>query len=346
MKSFVNVHNEWDPIEEIIVGTSIHASLPSEKYFESTLESEEEFYKTKYPFIFPQKIIEETEEDINIFVDELIKLGITVKRPKPLEAKEKFKTLDWEVEHFFCYCPRDLLLAIGNTLIECPSGFRSRYFETFSYQDILLEYFNNGSKWISAPKPRLLDSSYDYERKENGLILREREPIFDAANVLRAGRDLFYLVSDSGNKMGGKWLQNVLGDEYKVHFCENIYSSVHIDTTICLLRPGLLLLNPEVNRDLLPEALKKWDIIEAPEMVEVNYSDIRPMASAWLGMNLLMLAPDLAMVDKNQKELIKLLNMNKINVIPVLLRHGRILGGGPHCITLDVRRTGDLQNYF
>ncbi len=71
-----------------------------------------------------------------------------------------------------------------------------------------------------------------------------------------------------------------------------------------------------------------------------------PWASKWLGLNMLMLSPTLAAVDSTQPALIKLLESRGIDVMPTLLRHGRVLGGGPHCITLDTRRTGGLESYF
>lgn len=348
--SLVKVYNEWDPIEEIIVGNAKYANLPGngDLIFQLTLDEDEygKEYDTAYPFTFPKRIIEETTADIENIINEFKKLKIVTKTPIPISAKNKIRTLDWETEHYFCYCPRDLFIAIDDMIIECPTAFRSRYFESFSYQHIMLEYMKSGARWIAAPKPRLEDISYNNFKVSQGSILNNNEPIFDAANVLRAGRDIFYLVSDSGNELGHIWLQNILGRDYRVHPCRNIYSGVHIDTTICLLRPGLVLVNPKVNLDNLPSILKKWDIITAPEMVEVNYSNIRPMASNWLGMNLLMLSPNLAMVDKHQAALIKLLENKGIDVIPILLRHGRTLGGGPHCITLDVRRKGTLENYF
>ncbi|RUS93318.1 hypothetical protein DSM106972_096740 [Dulcicalothrix desertica PCC 7102] len=49
---------------------------------------------------------------------------------------------------------------------------------------------------------------------EYQFAVKELEPAFDAANVLRLGKDIFYLVSDSGNKYGAKWLQTFLGNEY------------------------------------------------------------------------------------------------------------------------------------
>lgn len=339
--SLVQVHNEWDPVEEIIVGNAAYAGIPEgDLGLALTRES------GKKPFKFPDQLIEETEEDIQKIIGELVKLGIRVRRPTPQKLEGKFKTPDWESEQFFCYCPRDVLVAIGDMVIESPGVFRSRYFETNYYKDILIEYMQSGARWISAPKPRLLDEGFNTTNPED-LILKNIEPVFDAANVLRAGRDIFYLISDSGNYMGCQWLQNVLGNEYKVHPCPNLYRGVHFDTTIVLLRPGLVLMNPFwAKQENLPEKLKTWDVIQAPEMVEVNYSDIETMSSVWLGMNMLMLSPTLAMVDQNQTNLIKLLEKYGIDVVPVLLRHGRVLGGGPHCITLDVRRKGNLENYF
>ncbi len=202
----------------------------------------------------------------------------------------------------------------------------------------------SGSKWVAAPKPRLTDKVYVENEK---LSLANLEPIFDAANILRAGRDLFFLISDSGNELGLEWLQTFLGDEYRVHPCRDLYSGVHIDSTIALLRPGLALVNPaRVTDKNLPELLKKWDIIEAPEMADYSYSDLPTLSSVWLGMNLLMLSPTLAVVDKHQTKLIKQLEKNGIDTIPLQLRHGRTLGGGFHCITLDVRRKGSLEDYF
>lgn len=345
--SVVCVYNEWDPVEEIIVGTAEHAAIPHEdKGFQAMQHKTPDLFKALESGAYPQYIIDETEEDIADFVSELEKINIRVRRPTPIKVSERFKTLDWEADHYFSYCPRDVLLTIGDMIIESPNVFRSRYFETMSYKEILIDYFKSGSKWFCAPKPRLLDDGFN-SIDSNELALKNHEPVFDAANILRAGRDLFYLISDSGNELGCQWLQTVLGEAFTVHPCRNLYSSMHIDSTICLLKPGLVLVNPSrVHSDNLPTPLKKWDQLIAPDMVEYSYSDVGTFSTKWLGMNLLMLAPDLAVVDKHQIPLIRLLEKNGINILPLQLRHGRTLGGGFHCITLDVRRKGSLENYF
>lgn len=344
--SSINVHNEWDPIEEILVGTPLHAAMPYEdKGFQAIQQASHDLFDALLPGSIPQKIIDETEEDIQIFIRELHKANIHVRRPEPINFTEKIKTLDWEAEHYFSYCPRDILLTIGETIIETPNVFRSRYFETAGYKNILIDYMKSGSKWISAPKPRLLDDIYNGSDRSIP-ALRNLEPVFDAANILRMGKDIIYLVSDSGNELGCKWLQIILGNEYRVHPCRNLYSSMHIDSTISLLKPGLALINPSrVHENNLPIPLKNWDLLICPEMIEYKYSDLGTFSTPWLGMNLLMLAPDLAVVDKHQLPLIKLLEKNKITTIPLALRHGRTLGGGFHCITLDVRRKGKLEDY-
>lgn len=345
--SLVNVYNEWDPVEEIIVGTAQHAAIPHEdKGFQAMQKNTPDLFKSLKSGNYPQFIIDETEEDLAHFVSELEKLKIRVRRPTPIQCSERVKTLDWEADHYFAYCPRDVLLAVGDSIIESPNVFRSRYFETVSYKEILIDYLKSGSKWLSAPKPRLLDEGFN-SIDPNQLALKNHEPVFDAANILRAGTDLFYLISDSGNELGCQWLQTLLGETFTVHPCRQLYSSMHIDSTLCLLKPGLVLINPSrVRHDNLPEPLKKWDQLVAPEMVEYRYSDEGNFSTKWLGMNLLMLAPDCAVVDKHQLPLIKLLEKNGIHVLPLQLRHGRTLGGGFHCVTLDVRRKGSLESYF
>jgi len=43
-------------------------------------------------------------------------------------------------------------------------------------------------------------------------------------------------------------------------------------------------------------------------------------------------------VDRYQTNLIQILESQKFTVIPLELRHSRTLGGGFHCVTLDLHR--------
>jgi N-dimethylarginine dimethylaminohydrolase len=241
------------------------------------------------------------------------------------------------------------MLVIGDHIIETPNVIRSRAQETYSYRDLLLDYMKSGAKWYSAPKPMLLDSLFDVDLEKP--TPRNDEPAFDAANVLRFGEDLIYLVSSTGNELGGRWLQTILGDKFRVHFLKDVYYGSHIDSTFVALRPGLILCNPErINNDTLPKILKQWKVIYSPPMENTDRYDAdylsKSIGSDWIDMNALSISPNLVVVDRDQTALIRLLEKEGLDVVPLKLRHSKMLGGGFHCVTLDIRRTGPMGRYF
>ena len=299
--------------------------------------------------LFHSGLLTKPKCDQHAFVAVLEGLGITVKRPETWPHQKKFSSIHWDSEGYYNYCPRDIMLVIGDQIIETPNVIRSRAQESFSYRELMIAYMRSGAKWYSAPKPMLLDSLFDVDMSKP--TPRNDEPAFDAANVLRLGQDLIYLVSATGNEMGGQWLQTILGDEYRVHFLKDVYYGSHIDSTFVALRPGLMLCNPaRINNDTLPDVLKQWDIIYSPPMESTNAFDAdylaKSIGSQWIDMNLFSINPNLVVVDQDQIALIKLLEKQGIDVIRLKLRHSKMLGGGFHCVTLDIRRSGSLQRYF
>jgi N-dimethylarginine dimethylaminohydrolase len=342
--------NEWDPLQEVILGNPLNARYPTPDRSTQLAEFPDRSLAEIPRGPFPQQIIEETEEDLNGFAKILEDLGVTVKRPDNWSHETTFSTINWEAQGYYNYCPRDVLLVIGDHIIETPNVIRSRAQETFSYRTLLMEYMKLGAKWYSAPKPMLLDSLFEGVDL-NKPAPHDHEPAFDAANVLRFGEDLIYLVSATGNELGGHWLQSVLGDRYRVHFLKDVYFGSHIDSTLVALRPGLVLANPaRVNDDTLPKMLKQWKVIYSTPMENTDrYDDdylSKSIGSDWIDMNAFSINPNLVVVDRNQPSLIKLLEKEGLDVIPLKLRHSKLLGGGAHCVTLDVRRTGTLQRYF
>ncbi|CAI8703549.1 Inosamine-phosphate amidinotransferase 1 [Pseudomonas chlororaphis] len=345
--SLVNVHNEWDPLEEMIVGVAQGAQVPRPDRGLFALDySEQHDYIEDIPSgPYPQQVIEEASEDLDAFAAFLRSHGVIVRRPDVTDHRAVFGTWAWKTDGEYNYCPRDVLLPIGQTIIEAPMALRSRYLEPFAYRRHLAEYFASGSNWISAPKPQLLDSTYRINPK-NGSIIANDEPIFDAANVIRVGEDILYLVSRSGNELGCQWLQRVLGDRYRVHPVSGVYDGTHLDTTITVVRPGLVVLCPErIRKDQVPALFKNWDIIWAPEMVDTGYCWSYPRASIWQGMNFIMVNPALAVINDQQVPLIRALEKHGIDVAPLKMRHARSLSGGFHCVSVDIRRRGTLEDY-
>jgi N-dimethylarginine dimethylaminohydrolase len=341
--------NEWDPLEEVIVGNPLRARYPTPDRSTQLAEFPDRSLQEIPRGFFPQQIIDEVEEDLCAFVAVLEALGITVKRPETWPHEATFSTIHWEAEGFYNYCPRDIIIVIGDRIIETPNVIRSRYHETFSYRTTLVEYLRSGARWFSAPKPMLLDSLFEVD--PDNPTPRDDEPAFDAANVLRLGKDLIYLVSSTGNELGGQWLQTVLGDDFRVHFLKGVYYGSHIDSTFAALRPGLVLCNPaRINDETLPEILKQWEVIYSPPMENTGRYDadylFKSIGSDWIDMNVFSIRPNLVVVDQDQSALIRLLESRGLEVIPLKLRHAKLMGGGFHCITLDIRRTGNLERYF
>ncbi|GAB1823637.1 hypothetical protein [Herbidospora sp. RD11066] len=343
--SLVDVHNEWDPLEEIVVGTMEGARVPVADRSLHAVEYADVDPEEIPSGPYPPDVVEQTEAELDDLAALLRSLGVTVRRPGGRDHRAITATPDWSTDGFYDYCPRDGFLTVGTTLIESPMVLRSRFLEGFAYKELFLEYLESGARWLSAPKPRLTDDMYEPKAPE-GQRLRNLEPAFDAANILRFGTDLLYQVSDSGNLLGAQWLQAALGEQYTVHPCEGLYPSTHIDSTIVPLRPGLMLINPARVTDAnMPDFLRGWDTVICPDLVDTGFIGDHPKSSVWIGMNFLVIAPGKAVVDKRQTGLIKELERHGVEVIPTQLTHARSLGGGIHCVTLDVRRTGELATY-
>jgi len=135
--SIVNVHNEWDPLEESIVGTAINARLPKPDISVHAIDFPELEKREDIPFgAFPSHAINETEEELQTFIETLQKLGVKVRCPEVVDHAQVFKTTDWETDGLYNYCPRDIILAIGDMIIEAPSPLRSRFLEAFAYNSI------------------------------------------------------------------------------------------------------------------------------------------------------------------------------------------------------------------
>jgi len=86
-----------------------------------------------------------------------------------------------------------------------------------------------------------------------------------------------------------------------------------------------------------PQALKNWDKIWVDDVVAQDFYQY-PYASRWIAMNMLSIDPDTVIVDRTQTGLITMLEQRGITVVPHALRHSRTLGGGFHCVTLDLWR--------
>ena len=335
----IHTQNHWDSLEEIIVGRADFACVPpSDPSMKNFMYANLTYRElSKYVGSYSDKVISEANEDLEILSETLIEMNIKVHRPKKIRHEAPIITPYWKTTGWHNYCPRDIFLVIDDCIVEVPSVMRSRVFETWSYNDILHQAFDNFAKWFSAPKQMYKDESFNFEDLSKSTLMNY-EILFDAPNVVRLNKDLLYQVSNSGNVKGAQWLQSMFPNHI-VHIENNAYSGAHLDSTIVPLREGLVLLNGlRCDKDNYPKIFDKWDKIFFTDIVSTN-SESSGISSDSIGMNLLSINPNLVIIDENQKPLIKILKEYKIESCPLELRHARTLGGGFHCVTLDLRRS-------
>ncbi|HEX4418746.1 MAG TPA: hypothetical protein VH165_12635 [Kofleriaceae bacterium] len=315
-------------------------------------EDQEWFFREYGGRAFPRESVDAARKDLDQLAALLEAEGVRVRRPDAVDHARPFATQDWHSSGgLYAAMPRDLLLVIGDEIIEAPMAWRSRYFEIHPYRRLLKDYFRRGARWTQAPKPELKDALYTqaYVAPEPGepmsYVITEEEPVFDAADFIRCGRDIFYQRSNVTNLFGVQWLARHLGDRYRFHplTVEDTHP-MHVDATFMPLAPGKLL----VNRDripALPPMFTDWEVLYAPPPCMPASVPLH-MSSRWISMNVLMLDTRRVLVEQHEETLIEAMKRWGFTPIPCPFLNFNRFGGSFHCATLDVRRRGRLESYF
>lgn len=378
----LNSSNEWDKLQAVIVG-SVENFHPGVEFARRVSAATRERAAELARSAFPQWYLDEVAEDLEGICDIFRRAGVQVLRPSWPSQYADFDTPDWSASGYDIYNVRDLHIVFGDTLVTSAPSARFRLFESHALQGLFYEhFFDQGFRWISAPLPKLRGDYLhvisaprnDLEKREDQLHrqlsgglgevfhrLDEDEIIFDAANIIRLGEDVLFLVSSTGNRKAAQWLQGVLGANYRV-IITNAYRSSHLDSTILPLKPGTVLLNgARVSESSIPDVLKPWrklfvtEVAPVPEE-EVEFhrthrlpiyrqlqdlgaeSPLGHMSSPWAGLNVFSLDERTVLVHDRQAEMIKMLESEGFTVVPVRMRHCYTMLGGLHCTTLDVVR--------
>ncbi|WP_369275974.1 glycine amidinotransferase [Streptomyces sp. R11] len=363
----VNSWNEWDPLREVVVGSAENSCFePTEPGNKPTIRNSP---GTPFPTGRKSKeAIDLANEELAGLVAVLESQGVTVRRPEPRNYASPIRTPDFEVKNQYCaVCPRDVLITIGNEILEATMSRRARYFEYQAYRSLVYQYWNADTRvaWTTAPKPSMADEMYREDfwawplEKRHAMMhsfefcIHQNEVIFDAADISRFGTDILVQESMTTNRAGVRWLKRHLEPRglrvHPVHFPLDLYPS-HIDCTFVPLRPGLILTNPD--RPLRDGEEKmflanEWEFVEAPQPVLGN-DEMPPycQSSRWLSMNILSISPTKVICEEQETPLQRLLEKHGFEVLPIPFRNVFEYGGSLHCATWDVRREGNREDYF
>ena len=346
MDGKVFVENEWDTLREVVVGDVYDAHLPKwdkiNKYSMpkgqwDKLPKELKLEKNRK---YPKNLVKKAEKALDSLLRILESANVVIHRPEKVSYSSSFKTPAWNSKTGFCAAnPRDVLFIVGDKMIEAPMPDRGRYFEVWAYRTLLNRFFKNGAKWISAPKPMLLDNCYSNSKK-NKFVINECEPCFDAADFVRAGDIIIGQLSHVTNQLGAEWLKRLLEPKYKIVMLETLDSyAVHIDTSLLPVSSNQLLVNPHhFDIQQLKQKLPGWELLLVDvEMQSLSLAKLG-FVSKWIGMNVLMLDEKHIIVEQTQKKFISKLKNWGFEPIPCDFLAYYPFGGGLHCATLDIRR--------
>ena len=288
------------------MGSATHANWPTNDPVFGQEHLKTSWHETPVPSgAVPQQIVDEANEDLDDLASVLTKLGVEVFRPKEMNFVE--------LGGMYNYCPRDRLLIAGNDCVIDPAMM-------YPCRDI---------------EVTALDFVLDAARVVKNMP-RNAGMVLDAANICRLGDTWLYLLSASGNQAALDWLRVKL-PHINIEAVK-LYSGVHIDSTICPLNDNFVVLNASrVNPDNCPTAFDGWTKLWVQDCVPQVFHEY-PYASKWIGMNMLSIDPHTVIVDRAQTQLIEDLERATFTVIPLQMRHSRTLGGGFHCVTLDLVR--------
>jgi len=151
MPKIVSSWTEWDPLKRIIVGkadgTMVQAPEPA-----TVRDWPQWGFPKGTSGPLPQEMEDAANEQLDNFVALLEKHGVVVDRPEPLDFGQAVATPDWKQDTMFGVMPpRDLLLTVGNEIVEATMSQRSRWFEYLAYRPLLQEYFRQDPEFRWRP---------------------------------------------------------------------------------------------------------------------------------------------------------------------------------------------------
>jgi len=380
MGKIVNSWNEWDPLKRVIVGRPQGTQVPAP----------EPAWQHHYPGggfplgsygMFPQDMVDAADEQMSHFVGIMEKRGIYVERvdvPEVMLEPRAVSTPDWtQLNLRGINNPRDLFLPIGNEIMEATCSIRSRWYEYLALRPLFEKYFKEdpGFLWTAAPKPRLTDESFEKNYSYNfNLVwteeekrkrmhdwryhLTEKEPLWDAADAARCGKDIFWQGSSVTNRSGMDWLRRYFGAKgiriHPVQF-DNELHPWHIDVNLILLRPGLAVYNPGwplvTEEALRLFKINDWELIAAAP--PTHWYDMKTsvlggefQGAEWISMNTFSLGPNTICVEAHELKYIDQLTKLGFEVVEVPYDKVFPFGGALHCTTLDIYREGTCEDYF
>ena len=322
----INSHNSWSRLQEVWLGDVYPAS-----WYEHLSPAVRDIF---------QQLTESTQQDLNVIQKTLESFDIAVRRPK-------YESIDEYVDRHEQLlkpqiCPRDYFVVVGNSLM--VQGH-----QTSAWQHIINEY--------------CLD--------DRCRIINTNAPCINGANVVRVGRDIII-----DRDVFDYTYQNEF-PEYRVQVVSN---GGHMDGCFAILKPGVILANHYFQD--YDRTFPGWKIIYLDNPTyhaapSTGYQQPYPVyngkffdtavgtnrmfndhvvrhALDWVGdyretyfeLNCLVIDESNVVMLAENHELANELSKYNITVHWVPFRTRSFWDGAMHCLTVDIRRQSQIEDYF
>jgi hypothetical protein len=336
MSKLINSHNGFDPLEEVWLG----GTYPAEFYEHLDGPVRDAF----------QTITEWTNEDLSKIHKALEEHGITVRRPE-------YGSIDDCIDsngnlYKPVVAPRDETIVIGNTMYHLRSNFKKN-----PWQGALDHYYANdedvreyeeGTPWACVAPPCVVrvgkDIYIDYVYHEHvwGMVT---EPLVELAKDYRVHVSMIDGHSDSVFCPVNEGL--ILTTEYKETYNKTFPNwNVHHITHSNRATPVEL---------AIPHGFHRWNIKDDRIGANNEFAHhIEEKAQEWVGdweetvfdVNLLILDDKTIFSVGEDEDTFEFLTKQGYNVHAFDFRCRNFWDAGMHCLTNDIRRKGECQDYF
>tara|TARA_B100000927_G_scaffold283055_1_gene270385 strand:- start:89 stop:1096 length:1008 start_codon:yes stop_codon:yes gene_type:complete len=150
---------------------------------------------------------------------------------------------------------RDPFVTIANNVIELSPRSLFHRRQRFAIREILAGTMDRGARYFAQP-----DCGADDECKGPGWGYLEGGDVFVLGNEI--------LVGNSGgcsNPEGARWLQHVLGSNYRVQTVAIDPAFPHLDCVMMTPREGVAFASLDALPNGLPGFMKDWDVFDIPQ---------------------------------------------------------------------------------
>ncbi len=335
----ISTHTSFQPLKAVLLGQGV-----SRSFFDWVDDD-----KISAPL---NRIVEETQEDLDFIKKTCEDFGATVFQDAPLEFDQELLENKVAIP-VPPIQPRDVHLTLGDK-VYCTSTEKAwRYIYKIAHESSIVNLFSLAQ-----------ESGKPYEGGET----------ISGANCLKVGnRIIIPSIVDNNMKKFSKDFFTEKGYEII-----ETNDHAHTDGTMSVLKPGVIISLEEVIN--YKETFPGWEVHHCEDQSwnklsgwlsfkskskgrwwipgEESNEYLRQFVDTWLNkwvgfveetvfdVNMFSLSEECVLVNNYNKEVFAFLKKHRIEPIICPIRHRYFWDGGLHCFTLDLRRDGEREDYF